>query len=295
MANDHGYILVGMDWRGMTRTDLPVIIRTLIGNPSLFQAVRDNLIQGYADKLAFQHFIKHGGFLDWLEAGKHGVIHTWESKPPASVFYGISQGGILGAGYMSLSAKTNLIDRGSLGVPGTPFALILTRSLDFAGYDILLLMNLYNNRHVRMLLSLLQMGWDSVEASGLLATPVSEPIPRTLMYSGLGDPVVPTSASEALARAMGASTLPGNPRSVFGVPESEAANETSSGPHVALTEILYEKAYSSLPLDNTVPPSNNVHNCIRWDEAVIMQTSEFANSGRVVDPCLHDQCRRTPC
>jgi len=97
---------------------------------------------------------------------------------------------------MSLIAKSDLIERAILGVPGTPFALVMTRSLDFAGYDQLMLLNFYNNRHVRILLSLVQMGWDSVEASGLLAPPVSETIPRILLQAGLGDPVVPTIAAE---------------------------------------------------------------------------------------------------
>lgn len=69
----------------------------------------------------------------------------------------ISQGGILGGGYMALSGKTSLIDRGILGSPGTPFASVLTRSLDFIGYDTVMLFNQYSNRHVRFLISLLQM------------------------------------------------------------------------------------------------------------------------------------------
>ena len=295
MAHDHGYILAGLDWRGMSRFDMPVVIRVLIGNPGQFVSVRDNLITGFANKLAFQHFVRHGDFLDWLEDSTKMNIRT--PKPPASVFYGISQGGILGAGYLSLSASTSLIDRGILGVPGTPFALVLTRSLEFQTYDTLLKLNFYNNRHIRILLSLVQMAWDSVEASGLLAPPVlSDALPRTLIYSGLGDTIVPTGATEALARAMNASTLRGNPRSVFGLPQKKsAANETWIGPHVTLTELLYEQAYSSLPLENKFPPKNMVHWCARLDDAIISQVSEFANNGHVVDPCLHDQCRRPAC
>jgi hypothetical protein len=292
MANDNGYILIAMDWRGMSAFDLPIMIKTLIATPGLFQAVRDNLIQGYANKLAFQHFARHG-MLDWLRF-EGSVIPTLDQKPPASVFYGISQGGILGAGYMALAGPTNLIDRGILGVPGTTWALVMTRSLQFVGYDQLMLLNFYNNRHVRILLSLVQMGWDSVEASGLLAQPLSEPIPRTLLQAGLGDSVVPTSAAESLTRAMGGSTLKDNPREIYGVPTEAAADESSSwhGPHVTLTELLYEKEYNSLPMDDKLPPWNIVHICVRRDEAMIRQIEEFANTGRVIDPCAVDQCRR---
>jgi hypothetical protein len=271
---------------------LPPVIKTLIGTPRLFQAIRDNLIQGYANKLAMQHFSQHGMLeMEWLKFDNK-ELPTYESKPPSNVFYGISQGGILGAGYMALSGPTGLIDRGVLGVPGTPFALVMTRSLAFAEYDALLLMNFYTNRHVRILLSLVQMAWDSVEASGLLAKPVTEPYPRLLLQAGLGDATVPTNAAEALARALGAKTLPNNPRRIFGIEESQAADETQDGPDVTLTELLYEKEFESLPVDDVLAKDNSVHYCVRKDYALIMQITEFASTGRVIDPCEEDQCRR---
>lgn len=177
-----------------------------------------------------------------------------------------------------------------LGSPGTPFASVLTRSRDFAGYDILMLFNFYNNRHVRLLLSLIQMGWDSVEASGLLAppVPVNEPLPPVLIQTGLGDPIVPTGASEAMARAMHGSTLPGNQRTIFGVPVAEQGGKTP----VVLTEIVYEEEYKSLPVDNTIPEENHVHWCVRVDPSGIRQIEEFVNTGKVIDPCKKDQCQR---
>jgi hypothetical protein len=295
MANDNGYIITGMDWRGMSSYDLPIVIKTLIGRPDLFQAVRDNLIQGFVNKLCLQYFSQNGMLaLDAFKFDGKSVVRPDDNKP-TSVFYGISQGGILGAGYVSTAGVTNLIDRGILGVPGTPFALVMTRSLDFAGYDQLMLLNFYNNRHVRMLLSLVQMAWDSVEASGHRAGPVKEPIPRILMQAGLGDSVVPTIAAEALARALGASTLPNAPRKIFGIPENPAAsatNETWLGPDVTLSELYYEKEVSSLPVDDTFAEDNTVHLCVRLDEAFIQQIEEFINTGRIIDPCGKEQCHR---
>jgi len=163
MAHDEGYVIVAMDWRGMSSFDLFVVVKTLLSKPSLFQAVRDNLIQGYANKFALQHFSQNGMLLfDWFqfqssEASEKRTAPTLNGEPPVSFFYGISQGGILGAGYASLSGPTKLIQRAALGVPGTPFALIMTRSLDFAGYDALMLLDFYNNRHVRIFLALAQM------------------------------------------------------------------------------------------------------------------------------------------
>ncbi|KAL3940751.1 MAG: hypothetical protein SGBAC_004758 [Bacillariaceae sp.] len=296
MAHDNGYLLMAMDWRGMSLFDLPVVIKVLIGNPSQFQSVRDNLIQGYAEKLALQHFARNG-MLDWLTIDGT-KLPTVEGKQPTSVFYGISQGGILGGGYLPLSGKTALIDRGILGSPGTPFAAILTRSRQFVAYDLLLLLNLYNNREVRLLLSLVQMAWDSVEASGLLASPISpeESLPRILLQAGLGDVIVSTLSTEAMARSMNSSILANNPRTtIFGVPIGNTANMTSVGPVVTLTEVQYENEYSRLPEDNILPFDNRVHFCVRWDSALRAQVVEFANTGRVIDPCVADQCMRSTC
>lgn len=205
----------------------------------------------------------------------------------------ISQGGILGGGYLALSGNTTLIDRGILGSPGTPFTSVLTRSLDFLGYDILLLFNFYNNRHVRLLLSLLQMGWDTCEVSGLYAPPLNqfEPLPKkVLIQTGLGDSVVPTGACEAMVRGMHGKVLPKGPRSsaIFGVPVAEKGSD----PDVVLTEVLYEQEYASLPIDNTPAEGNNVHEAVRWDAAMIGQVEAFANTGWAWNPCYEDSCKR---
>jgi hypothetical protein len=302
MAHDEGYVITAMDWRGMSSYDLLMVVKVLISMPRLFQAVRDNLIQGYACKYALQHFSRHALLsVDWLTFQHPGnrtslaapkSVPTLDNKLPAHVFYGISQGGILGAGYTALSGVTGLIDRGVLGSPGTPFALIMTRSRDFLTYDKLLLLDFYDNRHVRMLLTLVQMAWDSVEASGVLATPVNEPYPRILIQAGLGDVIVPTTASEALGRAFNASSLPDSPRQIFGVPTAPAADNSDDGPHATLTEVMYDREFHGLTEDNAVAARNWIHFCLRKDKAMISQLSEFINTGRVVDPCTNDGCHR---
>ena len=297
MAHDQGYVIVAMDWRGMSAFDLLMVVKVLISTPRLFQAVRDGLIQGYACKYALQHFSRNGLLsMDWLKFIRYDPVNgqplpskpvpTLDDKPPVQAFYGISQGGILGAGYTALSGVTGLIDRAILGSPGTPFALIMTRSLDFLDYDTLLLFDFYDNRHVRMLLSLVQMAWDSVEASGVLAKPVTEPYPPVLIQAGLGDVIVPTIASEALARAFNASSVPANPREVFGIPTTSVASNTT------LTELMYDKEYLGLSADNTVAEGNAIHFCLRRDKALINQICKFINTGTVIDPCVKDGCHR---
>ena len=89
MADENGYITMASDWRGMSIFDLPVVIKTLISSPHQFQSVRDNLIQGFVNKLCLQHFSQNGMLeLDAFHFDGQ-PIPTFEGKKPTSVFYGI--------------------------------------------------------------------------------------------------------------------------------------------------------------------------------------------------------------
>jgi len=57
MADDHGYIIVAMDWRGMSRYDLPIIVQMLMTDPSKVESVRDvSLIHDYTFQAAASLF-----------------------------------------------------------------------------------------------------------------------------------------------------------------------------------------------------------------------------------------------
>jgi hypothetical protein len=168
--------------------------------------------------------------------------------------------------------------------------------MDFVGYDAIMLLNFYNNRHVRIFLSFAQMLWDSCEGAGLLAPPRHDALPRILLQAGLGDVVVPTIAAEALARALGASILPNNPRKdIFDISIEPAADGgLSLGPNVTLTELLFKSENASLPAtDKYAETSTNaVHWCVREDAIMVGQVTEFINSGRVIDVCENNGCIR---
>jgi hypothetical protein len=167
--------------------------------------------------------------------------------------------------------------------------MIMSRSLQFQGYDSLLQLNFYHNRHVRIFLSLAQMAWDPVEGSGVLAAPITESIPPVLLQAGLGDPIVSTFAAETLARAFGAVIVLHNPRSVFGVPAVDSGDILVNASFI---ELEYDLEYLGLPADNVFAQPNNVHYCTRMDDALIRQLSNFLNTGVVIDPCIKDGCHR---
>lgn len=86
------------------------------------------------------------------------------SENNSIVYYGISQGGVVGGGYVGMSTD---IKRAVLGVPGTPFALLLSRSHDFTPYKLLLGLEFYNWRHCRITITLMQQLWDTTESAGM--------------------------------------------------------------------------------------------------------------------------------
>ena len=150
-----------------------------------------------------------------------------------------------------------------------------------------------------MLLCLVQMAWDSVEGSGVLAPHIEEPFPPTLLQAGLGDPIVPSLAAEALARGYGAVLIPNNPRGdIYQIPypiegENGSGSSLSTASYaVTLTEIMYADEYVSLPTNDVLPHENLVHECVRRDPAMREQMTEFINTGPVVDVCVNDGCQR---
>ncbi|GMH73986.1 hypothetical protein TrST_g6648 [Triparma strigata] len=299
MADSNGYLLVGADWRGMSMFDLPIIAKVLIADPSLFRATLDNLIQGYVSMMSMLHYIETKMIVDIPDylhfEDSNGELQPIPISDEVEVnFYGISQGGILGAGYNALMGVTGLLQRSILGVPGTPFALIMGKSTDFKVFNELMLLNFYSNREIRIMLSVIQMAWDTVEAGGLLAPTVNEAVPPVLIQAGLGDAEVPTTAAEVLARTYRAKILPGNPKDIYGLPRVQPAGPGSVGPRSTLTEVLYQHEYDNMPGadSNEAPEFNKVHLCVRHDTALQEQIVEFINEGVIVDPCELDQCIR---
>ena len=248
----------------------------------------------------------------------HKPLHRDNTTAPRYVHYGISQGAILGSAYAALAGARGLLDGTILGNPGTPFSLLMPRSDIFPFYQALMLMNLHYKRHVRIVLSLMQIFWDSVEVTGVLSPPLTEPFPKTIIYTGLGDSTctVTTIGAEVLARAYGAVIVEGGGKRhphglhLADAQEVDALNTDQIGISLqegapsspitftsaaVFTEILYKKEWQSTNAfsDRTVQrsgnvPHNDVHWCTRLDPALQHQINVFIVEGLFVDPCKED-------
>lgn len=293
MANDNGYVMVATNWRGMSQTDIPFIIKALMADLNLIRGVCDNIMQGYANKAVIQHFVKNGlhkmSFMNFSEKRVNFSL----SKRPRYLFYGVSQGGILGAAYTALIGPTSLVDGSILVSTATPFSVLITRSTIFPFYELFLKLNVQHKRHIRIVLSLVQMSFDSIEAAGLMAPPLLVSVPKTLMVSALGDEVVTSIAGEIMARAFNASILPNNPKDIYGVNTLPYNNVSIDDVNVLFTQVEYTDEYNSYPTRNVPSKTDTyVHWCVRSDPAILRQHVAFINNGTFIDPCVEDHCIR---
>ena len=251
-----------IDWAGMSRFDLVPLFKVLLADMGKFPLVPAQLQQAFTNGACSLWYLKNILRLDpafsvvaspvptrradgagaGAGAGAGGDLRALISAETPVFFHGISLGAILGAGYVRSSPY---ISRGILNVGGSPFALILTRSIDFAAFHRLLSMQVTRGTHRRIGMSILQTLWDPAESAGWLegagervalgderrwgtrggregaagrrsALAAGGQVKCLLLQSGLGDSQVPSVASAVLARSLGAVSIEPIVRPVYG-------------------------------------------------------------------------------
>ncbi len=194
LAEAQGYILFASNWRGMSHLDLGLLLRSFVAEPNVLQSIQANIMQGYGSKAAIQHFARTSLLTrDFMRTNFE--LSGLDQSHVRYVFYGISQGGILGSAYTTLMSRSGFLDGSIISSSGTPLSLLMSRSTIFKTYQTLLLMSLHNNRQVRIFVSFLQMIFDAVDGPkvGNAGKEESETGEfKTLIQAGLGDPVVTT-------------------------------------------------------------------------------------------------------
>ena len=294
-ANQNGYILFASNWRGLCFLDFPVIVKAFIANPNELNSVTGNIMQGYANKAAVQHFVNNALFDMEFMTFNGSPVHISKDASVRHVFYGISLGGIFGSAYTTLVSRTNsqLLDGSVLTSAGSPFSLLISRSAIFPGYEFLLSKNLHHKRHIRIFISLMQIYFDAIDGPtiGLSGSRPNQRI-KTLLQSGLGDHVVSSLAFEHMGRDYGASAFASNPRKIHGIQAMDSES------NVCATEMMYTQPYAQLPKRNVVHSvgTSNVHLCTRSAEPFVLQLIEFVNNGNFLDVCSDHECvLENPC
>ena len=276
-ANANNFIVIGVDWVGFARDDIPYVAGTLsTGELSRFRAIPERQTQGIVNFMLAIRMMR-GDFADdaALDFGEGSVVKTDESY-----YIGASQGGIFGGTLMSVFTD---VTRGILAVPGQPYQLLLSRSVNFDTYSPLLRTTIADGPAVQIALGYVQLLWDRSEP-GSYTSHIREdlfantPAHEVLMLASVGDHQVTTLGAHTMARAIGASLLGPAVRPVFGLEEVSAPFEGS-----ALLEFDYG---IEEPVEN-VPPreGDDPHNALNDRPDALNAAARFLRTGMIENPC----------
>jgi hypothetical protein len=278
-ANEYNYIVFGVDWIGMASDDVVTILRALsVGTFEDFAAIPDRLHQGLLNAV-FAMRTMSTSFADDPDYGRY-------IDPDKRHYLGISQGGILGGTYMTISPD---IVRGCLGVGGQPYALLLTRSNSFNTY-LNAARGTWTDTYAQAhMISLAQMLWDRASANGYTHHLQNDPLPGTpehhvIVRIAMGDHLVTHWGGHVMGRAIGAAQLDTGIRDVWGFDVAEEVADMS-----ALVEYdfgLPEPPIVNLPMTECGDP----HEVLRRRESARMQLDEFLRTGVIRNFCANGVC-----
>jgi hypothetical protein len=275
-------IIVGANMIGMSSEDVAGIIQ-MVGDLSEFPVLSDRLHQGVLNHAFLVRGMKRG-FGQVPEVAATGLVLDTDQ-----VYYnGISQGGIYGATHMAVSLD---LERGHLGVPGNNYSTLLQRSVDFAGFFIIMSLSYPDARDQQILLATIQNLWDSTDPVSHYRHISAEPFPGTpkhavLLASATADWQVALLTNEIVARSdIGVALLPGYGK------ELPLITPTPY-PHVGSGLVNYSFG-NPWPAPGNLPPSDDLgdpHGKPRKVEAHNQQMFHFYRTGEIIDTCGGDGC-----
>lgn len=279
LIDTNRWVLVAQNWKGMSSEDVGAITLMLVLDLSDFETIPDRTIQGFSEWVVGARLAT--GPLAQDENLRYAGVSVIDSSLPP-VFYGNSQGAILGGAYAALSPD---ISRAVLGVGGMPYSLLLSRSADFELFFTLFREKFDDGRDIGLILSMLQTVWDPGESSGYALAMTRDPLPGTppkrfLMQVAQGDAQVSTLGAEVSARAFGGVSVSPAIRPIWGVEEVAAPIEGS-----AIVEWAYSDAGVE-PVGNVPPnPDTDTHECPRREPEAQQQLTTFLETGVVQQFC----------
>ncbi|MDP2315432.1 MAG: hypothetical protein Q8P41_21220 [Pseudomonadota bacterium] len=283
MANRYGYVLFATDWRGMSENDLDAITLMLVTEIGRFGIIPEGGHQGLVEFVAAAAMMQGDMAADasvmFPDAESGELVSVID--PTEVLYYGNSQGGILGGVYLAMSP---VIERGVLGVPGMPYSLLLSRSSDFTPFFALFQAIYRDQEDISFWMALLQNLWDSAEPGGwgrqMIEDPIDGvPVKRVLLQDAIGDAQVSTIGAQNMARAYGASLIETPFAEIWGL-----GIEPSGFAGSALVE--YEHGAPAVPTTN-VPPDDayDTHEDTRRTPAAQEQLNTFLATGLVEQYC----------
>jgi hypothetical protein len=287
MANRHHWIAFATNLFGFDEDSVSLAADGLFGRCDILKSFPERQVQGMVNQLLAMRMMMGRVAKDGIKDAQGKVVldSAW-IDPSVRAYRGDSQGGIMGAVYMSVSTD---VTRGLLGEPGMPYNLLLPRSVDFDSYAVALNVGFgFDGVASQLVLGLAQMSWDKSEPSGFAPYMTDDPFPNTpphhvLLHVGRGDHQVTTYGAHILARAIGAAQLESDDAlqpvwdSYYGIDQVKAPIENRS----LLVE--YEFGLAENPDDNQPNEDGcDPHDRVRVLDPSYDQPDQFFRTG-VVD------------
>ena len=274
LADEKGFVLVGMDWWGMSSPDRVGVIGALADAPEEALRFVERTHQGMANAIALGvAATEQFAGLDAFSVDGRVVV-----DPERLFFLGISQGHILGGTYAGLSPR---VDAVALTSGGAGFGFIMTRSRSFGIFRLLIDSTFPGVANQQRTLALLAPSLDRIDPA-LWSRYAEVPV---LLQTGLGDTEVPALTTHVHARALGAGLLGPAVRAVPGIAES-------TGPAHGSMLVEYDLGYQPEPTSAWGVPEagTSVHEEVRRLPAVKEQIDLFLREGGLIENTCGGVC-----
>lgn len=272
-------VQAGMDWIGLTPEDRGYVVTEVLLDFSLFPAVSDRLRQAHVNHVVFaRQLLKSIRHDEALRIGERAILGGTELY-----YYGLSNGGIQGTGFLALSPD---VQRGVLGVGGGPWSLMMSRSANFGALNLILGTTYPDPIDQQLLIAFTQPLWDYTDPGTWARRIRREPVAgseakNVLVQESLADGAVPNLSTRFKAREIGLSGLGPMLEPVFGVEEQTGPLES------AYTQ--WETNPNHRPDDRNVAAEfNPAHDVARRFVELVEQIRRFLRPGGMVENTCPD-------
>ncbi|MBM4358826.1 MAG: hypothetical protein FJ096_12045 [Deltaproteobacteria bacterium] len=283
LANERGFVVMALDWWGMSEADKAPVADELAVNLPGGLAFCDRVHQAMANQLALGESAAALAALPELSIASRPTF-----APAASLFYGISMGHILGGTFLGLSPR---IERGVLGVGGADFSLMMFRARPFLGFLAFVQLGMPDPLDQQKFAAFAQLEMDRIDPLTYAPHVLAEPLPgsidarQVLLQIGIGDVAVPNLASHLHARALGVKHLTPAPRNIVGL-------EAAKGPIEGSALVEFDFGIAPLPGARAQPSVDDTpaHEGVRRSKAGQEQLDRFLRPSGAVEATCDGPC-----
>ncbi len=293
-SNAYDYAFCGTDWLGLSSSTIALALG-VTSDFGQFPTLADNLLQSLLNAQVLGNLMVNSkGFA--ANPAFEDSVHKPLIRPKSGlVYYGNSEGGIMGGAFTALSTE---VRRSVLGVPGMDYAVLLDRSADFSPFQGLVDQSYPSKALQQVGYDVIQMLWDRGEADGY-AEQMTGGLPGTpshqvLLEEAFGDHQVANVATETEARTIGAriyepTLAPGRSPQAQPFWDLAPLQTPSGGPGL----FVWDTGVPAAPLTNTPPTKGpDPHDTTpRTFPAFWGQMDTFFSTGQIGDPCSGNPCK----